>query len=627
MMHPPLYSDEKNSFFKKGGLKALALRIAFAVGITIFISQINLEYLESYLYDLRVRTKLGNSTSGNIELIYITPETIHAFKGLPSAKDQNRLLETLLKADPRSVTYDFNISEVSGDSLEMNAWEKTIVEHNNVFIAGRITPLKGEENQLYLKEPLEKVVLSPAPKTSDSVNFAKDGVTRRMILTYQDTSLLPVKLAAQVNPAIRDVKTLRGRFDFYGTDQAYIDFHPARTYPSSSFHDILSGKVDLSRFKNKIILIGTDLELNESEYILSPYNRQANAMTLIEMQANVIDTLIQNSGTIKTSNYLTWLFIFLASILTTHIVLTMKPTQGLVILGATLAGLIIVSVLAFWLFGLWIPLAAPILTLFLCYYFFIPYRLIVENRRSWEYYQKNKLLSQVEELKTNFISMMSHDLKTPIARIQGMSDVILTDNVSLSPQQREAVDTIKHSADDLLKFINAILNYGKIESQGVQLNLKSKDVNSLLQEVIRKHEFLAKVKRIQIVSEFEPMFPIPVDPDLMKQVFSNLVENAIKYSPEDTKIMVSSEETPSKVIIQVADQGPGIPADELQNIFMKFFRSKNAKSSPIKGSGLGLYLAKYFTELHRGRIFVESTYGNGSTFTVELPIEQGGTHA
>ncbi|MGZ3770161.1 MAG: ATP-binding protein [Bdellovibrio sp.] len=623
MIRFPLFSKEKNSFIK-GDYKAFALRIAFAAAISVFISQTNLEYLESYLYDLRVRTKPFHSTSGNIELVYINPETIHAFKGLPSAEEQNRLLEALLRAHPKSVTYDFNISDVHGTASEINSWEDKIVGNKNVFVAGRVLPLKGED---YLKEPLEKIVLSPAPKTTDLVNFAKDSVTRRMIMSYQNNLLLPVKLASEVNPSAREVKNIRGSFDFYGTDQAYINFRPAKSYPATSFHDILSAKVDLNRFKDKIILIGTDLERDEAEYIFSPYSRQVNAMTLIEHHANIIDTLIENSSPIRVSKYFSWVLVFLASVLTTHIVLTMKPTQGLLILGATLAVFILVCSLAFWLFGLWLPLAAPLLTLLLCYYFFIPYRLIVENRRSWEYYQKNKLLSQVEELKTNFISMMSHDLKTPIARIQGMTDVILTDANHLSHQQRDAVDTIKHSSDDLLKFINAILNYGKIESQGVQLNLKSKDVNTLLQEVIRKHEFLAKVKRIQIVSELEPMFPIPVDSDLMKQVFSNLVENAIKYSPEETKIMVSTEETGNKVIIQVADQGPGIPSDELQNIFMKFFRSKNAKSSPIKGSGLGLYLAKYFTELHRGKIFVESTYGNGSTFTVELPIQQGGSHA
>ncbi|WP_295899326.1 CHASE2 and HATPase_c domain-containing protein [uncultured Bdellovibrio sp.] len=623
----PPSPEETSSSQKRGDYKALALRIAFALGISFFIAQTNLDYLESFLYDLRVRTKVLNQTSGNIELIYITPQTVQLFKGFPTAKEQASLLRGLVAEGAKAVVYDFNVSETPGSVDEKNDWESSLVENSNVFVAGRSTALKGEEKQLSLPDPLEKVTLAPAPKTTDLVNFAKDGVTRRMILTYQGRSLLPVQLASLFNPEIKDVDKVRGHFDFYGTDQAYIDFHRAKTYPSTTFEDVLNGRVDASRFKNKIVLIGTDLGLDEGEYIMSPYNREVTAMTRIELQANTIDTLIRNSGPVKSHKAVNWIFILLASILTTHVVLTMKPTRGLMILGGTLAGFIVVCILAYWAAGLWLPMAAPLLTIFLCYYFFIPYRLIVENRRSWEYYQKNKLLSQVEELKTNFISMMSHDLKTPIARIQGMTDMILSDNVQLSAQQREAVDTIKHSSDDLLKFINAILNYGKIESQGVQLHLQSKDINNLLQEVIRKHEFLAKVKRIQIVSELEPMFPVPVDADLMKQVFSNLVENAIKYSPEDTKIMVSSEETSTKVVVQVADQGPGIPSDELQNIFMKFFRSKNAKSSPIKGSGLGLYLAKYFTELHRGRIFVESSHGNGSTFTVELPIEQGGTHA
>ncbi len=619
--------DEKSGTSTKSSLKALALRMLFAVGISFFIAQTNLEYIESYLYDLRVRAKIGDTVSDNVELIYITPQTVQLYKGFPSAKEQIALLQALATHRTKAIAYDFILDETPGSINDKNAWEAAIISTPHVYVAGRTTQMKGEEDQLFLADPLEKVATIPAPKTTDLVNFAKDGVTRRMILTYQDQTMLPVRLAALVNPQAADLPSLRGLFDFYGTDQAYIDFHAAKSYPSTSFESILNGQADLSRFKDKIVIVGTDLGLNEAEYITTPFSRDVMAMTRIEMQANIIDTLIKNSAPIKVSKYISWLFILIASILTTQVVLTMKPTRGLLVLGATLTGFILISAIAFWTLGLWLPVAAPLLTILLCYYFFIPYRLIVENRRSWEYYQKNKLLSQVEELKTNFISMMSHDLKTPIARIQGMTDVILSDNIALSTQQREAVDTIKHSSDDLLKFINAILSYGRIESQGVQLNLQSKDINNLLQEVIRKHEFLAKVKRIQIVSELEPMFPVPVDPELMKQVFSNLVENAIKYSPEDTKIMVSSEETDTKVIVQVADQGPGIPQDELQNIFMKFFRSKNVKSSPIKGSGLGLYLAKYFTELHRGSIFVESSHGNGSTFTVELPIEQGGTHA
>jgi signal transduction histidine kinase len=105
-------------------------------------------------------------------------------------------------------------------------------------------------------------------------------------------------------------------------------------------------------------------------------------------------------------------------------------------------------------------------------------------------------------------------------------------------------------------------------------------------------------------------------------VLSNLLENAIKYSPENSKILITSEEVDNKVVLQVSDQGMGIDPEDLPNIFMKFFRSKNAKSSPVKGSGLGLYLAKYFVELHGGSISVESALGQGTTFTVELPFNQ-----
>ena len=609
------------------GYKTLCLRIAFAIGMAFLIAQFNLDYIESWLFDLRVSSKLYTPSSEKVELIYITPNTVQAFHGLPGPEQENALLQKLEAAGAKAVVYDFAIDESPGPSISKKNWQTAILADKNVIVAAHSTVLRGEERTLFLHAPMDDIKSIPAPKTADQLNFAKDGVSRRMILTYQGSPMLQVQLASLFNPEITNPANVQGHFNFYGTDQAYIDYHKANTFPAFTFDQILLGKIDASRFKDKIVLIGTDLNLNEDDYARTPLNRSPTAMTRIELQANIIDTLIRNSGPRKLPNYVNWILLGLMSLVTIQIVLTMKPTKGLLILLGTLGGFALLSMILYWLFGLWVPMAHPLLAGFLGYYFFIPYRLIVENRRSWEYYQKNRLLSQVEELKTNFISMMSHDLKTPIARIQGMSDVILSDSQPLSSQQREAVDTIKHSSDDLLKFISAILNYGRIESEGVQLHLQSKDINNVLQEVIRKHEFLAKVKRIQIVPELEPMFPIPMDSDLMKQVLSNLVENAIKYSPEDTKILVSSEEKSDRVVIQVADQGPGIPPDELQNIFMKFFRSKNAKSSPIKGSGLGLYLAKYFTELHKGNITVESNYGNGSTFTVELPMEQGGLNA
>ncbi len=619
MALPPSLSQDASS---NNRVRATVLRTLFAILIAALIVQIKIDFIDSYLFDLFVRTNPSKSSSEKIELIFITPETVAKLNGTPQAQQHALLLEKIKADQPLAIFYDFDLSKVTGSASDMQKWSLLAAETKNIYTASKDLPMKGEAI-VQLPKPLDIIKSVPAPKTADRVNFGKDGVTRRAMLSYQGEPMLQPLLASLVRPEAMDFHNTQGVFNFIDTDQIFIDYRPKGFYPRHEFTAVTSENFKPGSFTGKIVLIGQDLAIDESEYLMTPYSRESTAMTRLEMQANVIDTLIKNSAPTRAPTWLNWFLVAIVAVVTIHVVLAMKPLKGLIILGGCFFLVCLVGFGFFWSANLWVSITHPMLTIFLCYYFFIPYRLIIENRRSWEYYQKNQLLKQVEELKGNFISMMSHDLKTPIARIQGMTDVISTDNSPLSSQQREALDSIRHSADDLLKFINAILNYGRIESEGVQLQLQAKDINSLIGEVVRKNEFLAKVKKIQIIAELEPLFPIQLDPNLMKQVLTNLVENAIKYSPEETKILITSEERNNKVIIQVADQGFGIPADELANIFMKFFRSKNAKSSPIKGSGLGLYLAKYFTELHQGTIFVESTYGQGSTFTVELPLKQG----
>lgn len=597
------------------------LRVAVALAISVLLFQIKFDFIESYLYDLRVRARPAPADSGNIEIVLIDPATVEALRGAPGFGDHARLLKILSENDPRAVLYDLPVKEFKGEDRELEAFAAAARALPQLTVLTDELEMKGEEGKLRLPPPLQDIRVASGPKSSDKQNFARDGVTRRFLIEYQGSRTIHPELARQINPEVADNDAIRGRFRLLGTDQAYINFRPPHSYPSSPFIDVVEGRTDPARFRGKIVILGSDTQVSERDYALTPYSRAVVGMTSAEVHANILDTLIRNDSPVRSGRWIDFVFIALISVLTVYVVFSLRPTRGLVVLGATLLVFIGIAGLAFWPFGTWIVMSHPLLAVFLCYYFFIPYRLIMENRRSWEIYQRHRLLQQVEELKTNFISMMSHDLKTPIARTQGMIDIIQADPAPLSNRQREALDTIRHSSDDLLKFINSILQYGRIESENIELHLQSKDVNQLLEEVTRKHEFLAKLKRIEIRTELEPLFPAAVDPELMKQVFSNLVENAIKYSPEGTRVLVSSEEREGRLVIQVADQGPGIPPDELLNIFMKFFRSKNAKSSPIKGSGLGLYLAKYFTELHGGRISVESSYGQGSTFTVELPLE------
>ena len=263
-------------------------------------------------------------------------------------------------------------------------------------------------------------------------------------------------------------------------------------------------------------------------------------------------------------------------------------------------------------------------------YKYIPYHklfrrtefLIIENKKSWEYLQKNKLLTQVEELKSNFLRMMSHDLKTPLARTSGMTELALQDETPLSTKQTQALENIGRSSIELSDFIGSVLDLSRVENNEFKLHLHSNDIHTILDKVIYKCEFLAQHKNIQVITEFEPLFSVKLDPQLMTQVFTNLIENAIKYSPENTKILVLTEEVDGKLIVQVSDQGRGIPNDELPSVFKKFYRSRHVVNTDTSGTGLGLFLSQYFVELHKGSISVESEEGQGSTFTVALPVDR-----
>jgi signal transduction histidine kinase len=603
--------------FSQVSWKFWLLKACLAVIAAGGLSYFKLESVESWLYDARVRFSPSTPISPFFQLVLINEDTMKETQVIPRIPDLKKNLTHILESNPKVVLVNFPPTDLEGTAEEKADFAKTFQGEKRLhFTRDELRPDNDYEKNL-LPPPFNELQVSYAPKTYDRKSFAKDGVTRRLILSYQGQTMLQKELALQWNPSLLREDQLRGLFDFYGANQVYVDFRPVHTYPSIGFHQVAAA--DPSLWQNKIVIMGFDSQRNFDDYIMTPHSRDSAYMTLPEMQANMIDTLIQGTWPVRYSEVLNFILTFLISLITIHGVLVLRPSQGLILLGGLMVGYTLWTWSLYAAFRWWWPLAHPLLAVFLCYYFFIPYRLIIENRKSWEYYQKNQLLKQVEELKTNFISMMSHDLKTPIARIQGMLDVILKDAAPLSHLQRDAVDMIKQSSDDLLKFINSILNYAKIESEGVQLHKSAKDINQIIEDVIKKHEFLAKIKKIHIKTQLEPLFPIPVDPDLIRQVLSNLIENAIKYSPDETTLQILSEEKEGLIWVHVKDQGPGIPEDELPHVFSKFFRSKNAKSSPIKGSGLGLYLAQYFTELHGGEIFVESTYGQGTTFTIKLP--------
>ena len=607
---------------KRRGFIYIAAQVGFSILLALALIEsdfLNLDYIEFFSYDVRVRTRPTPPVSDQVRLVSVDRNTLQGLRRTPSVTDHTQLLKELLKHPPKALVYALNPNNLAGTNEQFAEFSAVAKKFPYFVVSINDVAPKEEQFKLKLKPPLDHLKTLSGPKTFDRKIFAKDDVTRRMLTSFQDQLTLHVEVAKLFNPPWKTENDMRGIFEFLDSKQVFINFHPAGTYPQYSFYDVMNDG-QLSRdWSDKIVVVGLNTGETSEDYIRSPFNRSVLAMSMLEVHANMFDTALLNSAPVRAPRWLDLLITALIAFFTVRVSLILRPVRGMLFIFTSVSAFIVIAYALFVLANFWVAMAQPLLAIFISYYFFIPYRLIMENRRSWEYFQKNRLLTQVEELKTNFISMMSHDLKTPLARIQGMTDIISQDTNALSPQQAEALMTIRNSSDELLTFITSILDLGRIESKEMELNLTSRDVNSLLNEVINKLGYLAKSKKIEITTEFEPLFSIRMDEDLMRQVFFNLVENAIKYSPEGSKVLISTDEAPQKVVIQIADQGPGIPPEELPHIFMKFYRSRNAKSSKIKGTGLGLYLAKYFVELHRGTIQVDSQLKQGTTFTVELP--------
>lgn len=594
-----------------------SLRLAFALIITLLLSPFKLDLIEYTAFDLRSQITATKRTSGNVILIPIEYDTLKKLKRDPEALDWAVVLQKLGQAKPAHIVSTILPAQIQGSYDDLTFLAETGARLP--FTIGQDDlPKTGLTHLDPLPPPFENLATEPFPKTADTRLGPKDGATRRLILTYENQFTLHPRLAQRFN-GIHRAEDYTGVFPVLDSQQMLIRYREKGSYPEIKFIDILEGNFKPEQIRNKIVIIGKDNLESTVDYVTTPISKKLLALSQIEMHANVLDTLIMNQAPYFLPDWVKWALTFLISLLTITIVLNLRPGKGLLILGATLVAYLAASLALFVVLDWVVPLTHPLLAVFICYYFVIPYRLIIENRRSWEYYQKNKLLTQVEEMKSNFMRMMSHDLKTPLARIQGMAELIDKDAHNLTQAQRMAIETISDSSQELMEFIGSILSLSRISAKELKLQLRSRDVNQVLRNVIRRCEHLAAKKNIEIVAELEPLFSIKVDEDLIKTVLTNLVENAVKYSPENTKILITSEEVNNEIVVQVADQGRGIALEEINHIFERFYRARNSRTD-TPGNGLGLFLAKYFVELHNGRIEVESEINKGSTFSVRLPM-------
>jgi len=226
---------------------------------------------------------------------------------------------------------------------------------------------------------------------------------------------------------------------------------------------------------------------------------------------------------------------------------------------------------------------------------------------------------EADEIKSTFVSVISHELKTPVALIQGYAETLLRRDARWDPQTRqESLEVILEEADRLHHLIDNLLDASRLEAGKLPLEKEPVALDALAQRVAER--FRTQTDRHDIEVRLPTDFPVVEgDPTRLEQVLNNLLSNAIKYSPEGGLIQITGRSTDDEVVLTVTDQGVGIPFEEQPHIFESFFRGSREYQQQTAGAGLGLYLAKAIVDAHGGQIWVESNPGEGAAFSFALP--------
>jgi len=230
-------------------------------------------------------------------------------------------------------------------------------------------------------------------------------------------------------------------------------------------------------------------------------------------------------------------------------------------------------------------------------------------------------LAQIDEMKSEFISIVSHELRTPLTAIKGFTDLILEGEVGeITEQQREFLGIVQSNSDRLVALINDMLDISRIESGRISLNPEDVEIHGAVEQAIAALRPLVEDKGLQVQTELvEEPSTIVADRARLQQILTNLISNACKYTPPGGWVTVRSESLDGQIAISVSDTGIGIPPEALPHIFSKFYRVDQPQTRDIGGTGLGLAITKSLVEMHGGRIAIASRTGVGTTVRFTLP--------
>jgi signal transduction histidine kinase len=229
-------------------------------------------------------------------------------------------------------------------------------------------------------------------------------------------------------------------------------------------------------------------------------------------------------------------------------------------------------------------------------------------------------LQELDRKKDEFLSVASHELRTPLTTIKGYTQLLSQTVNDLPPEERSTYLTaVLGEIDRMMGLISELLDVSRIETNRLQIHPQPIRWKEFIDRRASAFRVQHPARNIRFDATVDEM-TIHVDPDRMRQVVDNLLSNALKYSPDGTDIDVVVTRADGAIMTSVIDSGIGIPRDEIPQLFERFHRARNVSSRYYGGLGLGLYIARAIVEAHSGSIAVESEEGEGSRFTIRLPL-------
>lgn len=238
-------------------------------------------------------------------------------------------------------------------------------------------------------------------------------------------------------------------------------------------------------------------------------------------------------------------------------------------------------------------------------------------------------LKKIELVKSQFVSMVAHELKTPMAAVLGFIKLILDQSIAITKEQE--MDFLNRSQlrlNSLLQMVNDLLDISRMELKTARREIKNLDINETIKSVLDLLQF--EIEKRGLTINFTPVSGLPLlpaDQDEITRVITNFMSNAVKYNKENGSISITNCVSNNYLVIKIKDTGIGLKPEEKNRLFSEFYRAKNEKTKNISGTGLGLSIVKRIVESYSGKIEVESEYGVGSTFTLYFPLTNENAHS